>query len=179
VTQANQVAEAVARLAVVAVYTSPRARALETARAIARACGLSDPNIEPELREISYGAWEGLLHDEVVAQSPELVRRWAVDPDVAPPGGESLSAMAARSIACGSLLAGRHDGQCIALISHVGPVKALICHALQMEIDGARRLWLDPATISIVDWPLTPGASSSLRLFNSFAHLDDGVRWLS
>jgi broad specificity phosphatase PhoE len=64
------------------------------------------------------------------------------------------------------------------LVSHVGPIKALICDALGLGPAGARRMWLDPATVSVVDWPVAPGAPAALRLFNSFAHLREGVRWV-
>jgi probable phosphoglycerate mutase len=134
--------------------------------------------MEPELREMGYGAWEGLLHAEVVARDPELLRRWEADADVAPPGGESLIAVAARATACAERIAHERGGMCVALISHVGPIKALIGHALGLGPAAARRMWLDPATISVVDWPAAPGATPALRLYNSFAHLDGGVRWL-
>jgi broad specificity phosphatase PhoE len=175
--QAEQVAAAIQLFGIETVYTSPLGRALETARAIARVAK-RPLRVEPDLREMSYGAWEGLLHAEVVARDPELLRQWASDPDTAPPGGESLRAMCARAVACADRIARAQNGLCIVLVSHVGPVKALICHVLGLGVDSARRMWLDPATISVVDWPLAPDSTGALRLFNSFAHLDDGVRWL-
>ena len=103
--QADQVAAALQVFGIETVYTSPLGRALETGRAIARVTK-SPLRVEPDLREMSYGAWEGLLHADVVARDPELLRQWASDPDTAPPGGESLRAMYARVIACADRIAG-------------------------------------------------------------------------
>jgi ribonuclease H / adenosylcobalamin/alpha-ribazole phosphatase len=176
--QAEQVAVTLTRFDVVAIFSSPRARAQQTATAIARGAGIH-VHLEPDLRELSYGEWEGLLHTEVMALHPDLLRRWETDAEVAPPGGESLRAMSARVVACADRLASAHGGQCIAMVSHVGPIKALVCHALGLGVDGARRMWLDTATVCVVDWPLTSDGAGVLRLFNSFGHLTEGVRWLA
>lgn len=176
--QAEQLARALAAFRLDAIYTSPLARAAETAHAIGRVAGLT-PRVEPDLRESAYGAWEGLTRAEVLARDAETLRRWEADPDVAPPGGgESLRATQRRVVACVAALAARHPGATLALVSHVGPVKALVCHALGLGPEGARRMWLDPATITVLDWPVTPGHPAALRLYNDFAHLTDGVRWL-
>ena len=176
--QAEQTAVAVRRFAVEAIYSSPRSRALDTARAIARATR-ARLDVREELRELSYGVWEGMSRAEVAGRDPELLRLWEADASVTPPGGESLRALSARVIGFANGLAQSHGGQCVALVSHVGPIKALICQVLGLAIEGARRMWLDPATISVVDWPLAPETRGAVRLLNSFTHLDDGVRWLN
>jgi broad specificity phosphatase PhoE len=176
--QAEHVARALVAFRLDAVYASPLARAMETAEAIARAAGLA-ARIEPDLRESAYGAWEGLTRAEVLAREPDLLRAWEADPDVAPPGGgESLGATQRRVVACAGALAMRHPGATVALVSHVGPVKALVCHALGLGPQGARRMWLDPASITVLDWPLAPGRTGPLRLYNATGHLPDGVRWM-
>jgi hypothetical protein len=42
-------------------------------------------------------------------------------------------------------------------------------------------MWLDPASICVVDWRLdeTGHGSGILRLYNAVAHLDPPVRWLA
>lgn len=176
--QADQLARALVAFRLDAVYTSPLLRAAETADAIGREAG-SAPRVEPDLRESAYGAWEGLTRAEALAREPELLRRWETDPDVDPPGGgESLRATQRRVVACVEGLVARHPGATLALVSHVGPVKSLVCHVLGIGPEGARRMWLDPASITVLDWPVTPGQPSALRLYNAIAHLTDGVRWL-
>ena len=64
----------------------------------------------------------------------------------------------------------------IVLVSHVGPIKSIIRRALGLQA-GAGQMFLDPATISVVD----QGPSSALlRLFNSHAHLGwENARWIA
>jgi len=72
-------------------------------------------------------------------------------------------------------LAGRHAGQSIVLVSHVAPIKALLTAALDAPALAARRLFLDPGTISVIDW----GDPPLMRVFNSHCHLGWlEARWL-
>jgi probable phosphoglycerate mutase len=178
VQQAEELARSLARFRLDAIYTSPLQRAAATAAAIAQAAGLV-PIVESELRESAYGTWEGLTRAEVLEQEPEELRRWEADPDTAPPGGgESLRATQQRVVACVDALAGRHGGETVVLVSHVGPVKALVCHAVGLGPEGARRMWLDAASITVLYWPLDPQRPGVLRLYNACDHLSDGASWL-
>ena len=62
--QAERVALAAKPLGVSALYCSPKLRARTTVAPIARVCGL-EPKIEENLREISYGSWEGRFEAEI------------------------------------------------------------------------------------------------------------------
>lgn len=176
--QAEQVARALSVYAPAVVYTSPLVRAAETAAAIGADAGVA-VRIDAELRETAYGEWEGLTRAQVMAKAATLLRRWEADAAMEPPGGgESLCETQRRVAACADKLAAHHAGTSLALVSHVGPVKALVSQALGLGAEAARRMWLDPASISVVDWPAEPGGRATLRLYNSIAHLADGVRWL-
>lgn len=171
--QAQLLAEALAVLPIAAVYSSPRSRARDTAQPIAQQLGLTVV-VADELRETAYGEWEGMSRAEVLAHSPawqRLLPAWEGDASVAPPGGESVVDMTKRVVACAELLAARHAQQTIIVVSHVGPVKALVAATLGVGPEVARNTWLDQATISVVDWH---EHRRSLRLFNSHAHLGWG-----
>src|SRR5689334_2452124 len=82
-----------------AVYASPPARARATAAPLARLLEL-EPGSEGGVREIAYGSWEGRAEDEVAASEPAAFRAWTEHPGrVAPPGGGSGDAVAARATA--------------------------------------------------------------------------------
>ena len=84
------------------------------------------------------GTWEGLRRAEILARSADDAARhhqWEADPTCAPPGGESLAAVQARVVACVRDLAERHAGAAVVLVSHVGPIKALLCTAMDVPID--------------------------------------------
>jgi len=71
-----------------AIYTSPLARTVETARILASPHGLQ-PIPEPCLREIDYGRWEGLTRSEVERDFEAEYAIWQEDPfTIAPKGGE-------------------------------------------------------------------------------------------
>jgi broad specificity phosphatase PhoE len=73
-------------------------------------------------------------------------------------------------------LAARHAGEWIALVTHVGPIKALLCAALGAPLSTARRMFLDPGTLSVVDW----GERPVVRLFNAHGHLGwEAARWMA
>jgi broad specificity phosphatase PhoE len=82
--QAGALARALGPLA--AVYSSPRRRALETARA------LGEPIVVDALREIDFGELEGHAYEEIERERPELFARWMTAPTtVRFPGGESYA----------------------------------------------------------------------------------------
>ncbi|HVS16073.1 MAG TPA: histidine phosphatase family protein [Thermoanaerobaculia bacterium] len=161
------------------VLSSPRRRARDTALAIGAALGI-DVETEGRLAEQSYGGWEGLTRDEVRRLSDEHAGHLAqvdADPAVAPPGGESLLAAQRRVLGLVEELARADDGRPggVVLVSHVGPIKALVAAALDLPLLNLRRLFLDLATVSVIDW----GKPPVLRLFNDHSHLGfERARWL-
>ncbi len=163
--QALALAEACRALPLAAIYTSP----LQRARAVADLLAAPPDRLAivvPDLREQDYGAWENHTRAEVQTDDPAALAAWERDVGSAPPGGESLVAVAARVVPAVAALAARHAGQTVALVAHVGPIKALICAVLGLPPEGARRMWLDPAGISLIEWDSASGRGV-LRLFNA------------
>ncbi len=175
VEQAERLAAALGPLPLAAVYASPLRRAAETGRGIAAARRL-DLRLEARLREQCFGAWEGLTRSEVLEQGGrEELLRWEADLGLAPPGGESLTAVQTRMIALVEDLRQGHAGAWVALVSHVGPIKALLCAALGAPLATARHLFLDPGTLTVLDW----GERPVVRLFNAHGHLGwEEARWM-
>lgn len=177
--QAAQLAAALEPLPLAAVYSSPLQRAHNTALAIAALHKLAVQTTN-ELRECDFGAWEGLSRAEVLARSPEdarLLQAWEQDATIASPNGESFASMQQRVSAYVEQLALTHAGQALALVSHVGPIKVLLAAALEAPISASFRIFLDPATISVVDWQA--GGRTLVRLVNSHAHMGwTEARWM-
>lgn len=175
VRQAEQLAAALAPLPVNAVYSSPLSRARETGRRIAEAREVPLRQ-EPRLREQCFGEWEGLSRAEVLAADADRLRRWESDLGTAPPGGESLESVRTRMLELVGDLTRDHAGDWVVLVSHVGPIKSLLCAALGAPLSTARHMFLDPGTLSVIDW----GERPVVRLFNSHSHLGwESARWMA
>lgn len=177
--QALQLAQALVVFPLAAVYSSPLQRAYRTAIPIAQQQALEVQQQEA-LRECDFGTWEGLSRAEVLARSPEdaqYVQKWERDMTLAPPSGESFAAMQRRVCTAVEQLSTEHPDQTIALVSHVGPIKVLLCAALGTDLTTSSRIFLDPATITIVDWQNRTRAT--VRLVNSHAHMGwQNARWM-
>ncbi|GER88443.1 hypothetical protein KDW_26050 [Dictyobacter vulcani] len=177
ITQAQQLAQTLEPLHISAIYSSPLQRAMQTAQAIAERQQLAVQPLDA-LREGNFGRWEGLSRTEVMERSVEdarLLRAWEQDPTLAPPDGESFMLVQQRVVAEVMRLVQQHPGQTLVLVSHVGPIKVLLCHALQAPLTSLLRIFLDPATISVIDWKKEP----LVRLINSHAHPGwEEARWL-
>ena len=175
--QASLVAEALSQVPVGIVASSPLRRAADTAARISEACGV-ELRIDPRLEEGSFGSWEGRTRDEVLKlgdQDAALLARWESDPSCSPPGGESIISVQERILGAVEELAAQFAGNSVVLVSHVGPIKALLAAVMDTPLQSTRRLFLDPATISVVEW----GDHPFLRLFNSHAHFGwPGARWM-
>jgi broad specificity phosphatase PhoE len=173
--QAEKLAGALSEFPLAGVYSSPLQRAYHTALSVATRHNLAVQVVD-DLRESDFGAWEGLSRAEVMVQDGERLLAWERDTSIAPPSGESLEAMHRRVLAFVEKLAGAHPDQTVALVSHVGPIKAVLCAALGAPVSSAFRIFLDPATISVVDWRQTMPV---VRLVNSHAHLGwQQARWM-
>ncbi len=118
-----------ARLAAVhfhAAYSSDSARARETAEIV-----LTGRSLIPEalvgLRERSYGRWEGLRGEEIVAQDPD---NWAIwqrrERNLAPHGGESDVAVERRIHDALTGIAERHPASSVLVVSHGGVVSRIL-----------------------------------------------------
>jgi 2,3-bisphosphoglycerate-dependent phosphoglycerate mutase len=124
-----------ARPEVTAVYTSPLKRARDTAVAIADA--LRVPVVlAPGLAEYSIGVLENETFADLVGRH-RFFEQADADLAWAPPGGESLSAVATRVVATWRDVAKQHPGREIALVSH----GAAIATGLATLLDGDPRRW--------------------------------------
>jgi probable phosphoglycerate mutase len=136
--QAARVGVAAQSLGVSALYCSPRQRARMTADPVARVCGLQ-PVIDEGLREIAYGAWEGRLEAEVRLTDPQAYDAWRTDPSlVAPPGGETAFAIAARALPVVLRARREHPRGHVMLVSHKATVRVIVSALLGMPLGRFR-----------------------------------------
>ena len=170
--QAEAVAQALAGSFAAAVCTSPLERARTSAEVIAKPHRL-EPVIEPDFREMAFGAWEGVTRDEVTARFPAEARLWASAPHlVTPPQGEALTAVDARVRAALAALVEQHRGETVILVSHAIVTRLIVLAALGL---GPDRLWsvdASPAGITEIEYEEN---WATVHRMNTLAHLD-GLR---
>lgn len=175
--QAEALAGAFNDLKIDAVVSSPLRRAAETARCIGDLTGRAVES-DSRLVELDFGDWDGRSRAEVIGTSEEgrrLVEAWEADPSIPVPGGESLTQLQGRVVELAGELVAMRAGSTVALVSHMGAIKTLLLAALNLPLESANRIFLDPATITVIDW----GSEPVVRLVNSHAHLGfANARWL-
>ncbi|MCJ0867924.1 bifunctional RNase H/acid phosphatase [Streptomyces sp. AP-93] len=168
--QAAAVAESLAaRGTIETVISSPLRRCRETAQAVADRLGLT-VTVEEGLREVDFGAWEGLTFAEARERHPEDLQAWLDSPRAAPTGGgESFASATRRISATRDRLLAEHAGRTVLLVSHVTPVKILVRLALGAPPEALFRMELSAASLSAVAY--YADGNASVRLLNDTSHL--------
>ena len=141
--------------AIAAIYTSDLARARETAELIASLSTRAVPvKVSTAWREIDFGAWEGLTYAEIAGQFKDQLGFFTDPERYSPPGGESLAHMLQRVMAELTAIA-RSDDQLVegdvVIVSHGGPLRALLCSMLGMLLERQWQIRLDPGSLSAID----------------------------
>ena len=135
--QAEALAARARGAGVVAVWTSPLARARQTASVVAEAIG-ANAVILNDLIESDRGTWEGQPVARLARESPELHAAFERgDPDFAFPGGESLLDQVQRTRrALAEVAAGAAPAL---VVAHAGTIRAAL-RAMNRRLPAEREL---------------------------------------
>jgi len=150
----------------VVIVSSPLARAWRTAEVIAAGRPV---RAVAGLVEESFGAWEGATFAEARERWPEELAAWQASADAAPPGGESLAAVARRVRRARDEIIASAPGRTVLAVTHVTPIKTLLRLALDAPPTAMFRMHLDTASVSVIDY--FADGSCSVRLVNDTSHL--------
>jgi probable phosphoglycerate mutase len=149
-----------------AIYVSPLQRTHQTAAPLVTVIGL-EPTIEPELREVHLGEWEGgsfrkhVADGHPIAQRMFETRRWD-----AIPGAEANEAFSGRIADALQRLHERHRDGRIAVFVHGGVIGAAVAHTVGGDPFGLAAVDNGSITHLVVldDW-------WHLRTYNDTGHL--------
>lgn len=148
--QARAAAAAVSAERPSALVCSPSRRALETAAPIAAATGLV-PEPDPRLREIEFGAFEGLTFAEAEARDPVTWREWMEHPGrVRFPGGECWEDVRSRALEVFEAIAAAPHAAPVAVVTHGGVIRALLSEALALPAERTFRMEIAFGSLTIV-----------------------------
>lgn len=153
------------------LLASPLTRCQQTAAAAAKRLELPVAT-EEGLIECDFGGYEGLTFQEAEGKDPEGHSAWLSDPSVAPPGGESLADVHARVQKTVDGIVDKHRGQTVLLVTHVNPIKSVLAGALGSGADMFARLFLDLASMSVVDYlDASAAVPAQVRTVNDVSYL--------
>ncbi len=125
--QAAELALTLARCEPVAIVSSDLERARDTAAPLAAKLGLSVP-VDPRLREIDMGTWQGLTNAEVLEHFPAEFHAWQRGGDVRRGGGETYAEVAVRAVAAveDALAAASAGTGPLVVVTHGGTIRAVV-----------------------------------------------------
>jgi probable phosphoglycerate mutase len=164
--QAERVGERLASETIHAVYVTSLVRTHQTAAPLAARLGLV-PIVEPGLREVFLGEWEGgVLRQRAAEQHPAYLKAQAEQEWAHIPGAESVAELTARCVAAVERIHARHPDERVAVFVHGGVVGALLAHAT-----GARPFAFNGADNGSIHHLVVLDEEWRVRCFNDTSHL--------
>lgn len=135
------------------IYSSPLKRAYKTASIIGMQGGFKI-EILNDLREINFGAWEGMTIKEIKDNFPSEFEIWRSDISEAPLCGGDLSIKNAALRAKAAILntVKKHEGKRIVMVAHGGIIKAGLIGVFGWNMTMYHRIILGNTSICQVNF---------------------------
>jgi alpha-ribazole phosphatase len=169
--QAEKLAKRLAKEKLSAVYASDLGRASQTAQAVANHHQIP-VTLLPSLREINFGLWEGHTYQELQRDYPEVVQYWFDKPaDTVIPQGETFWDVKERAYGAILEVVKKHPGENVAVVSHGGTIRTLLCAALDLDLNKLWQIKQDNTAVNILEFYDTKALVS---LVNDTHHLHEG-----
>jgi len=156
-----------------AVIASDLQRAIVTAESVAVPRGMR-VQIDPELRERCYGAFEGLRYRDISERYPQAYAMWqARDLDARYPAGprsaETLREFSRRSVNVILRLAAEYRHKKIAIVTHGGVLDCIYRAANNMDLTLPRNFEIRNASINRLVWT---GSALQMVSWSDISHLN-------
>ena len=165
--QARLVARRLRTVPIDAIYVTTLQRTRQTIDPLAVAIGI-EPIVEPDLREVHLGEWEGGLYRKMAAERhPAFAEMNTTQDWGAVPGAETSTELRTRVRRAIECIHANHPGQRIIAVSHGGAIGAVLA-----EATGARSLAFASADNASISQLIVHGDRWIVRRFNDTNHLD-------
>lgn len=165
--QAEAVGQRLANAKLVAIYTSPLERTVETAEAIAAHHDDLQPQHEAGIGEVHYGDWQGAKIGKL-AQHRAWYTVQHFPTRMVFPDGESMRNAQTRAVDTVEALAKKHREGNVVLVGHSDVLKMILAHYLGMHLDMFQRIVISPASLSVVS---IGSNRPMIELINDTSHL--------
>ena len=165
--QARLVARRLGPVPIDAIYVTTLQRTSQTIDPLATSIGIT-PIVEPDLREVHLGEWEGGLYRRMAAERhPAFAEMNATQDWGAVPGAESSEQLRTRVRRAIERIHVAHGGQRVVVVSPGGAIGAILA-----EATGARSLAFASADNASISQLIIHGDRWIVRRFNDTNHLD-------
>jgi probable phosphoglycerate mutase len=164
--QARELAERLRGAGLAGVVASDLSRAQETGRIVAAELGVPMAYVERDLRERSFGVFEGLTRAECETQHADAWAAWLAN-RTPPKGAEGIEALTARIVAAVGRAAGvvATDERPVLVVTHGGALRAAVA-----AVTGELPAFVENGAVWVLAWdgrlvgasPLDPDASPRL-----------------
>ena len=158
---------------IMAIYSSPLTRALETAQLIK----IFHPSVslfeEAGLIEMDLGQFDGMEAKDWRDQNADFRKAWQENPaSVTMPGGESLSDVQDRAVGALYRITGLYpSGSTLLLCSHNFVNLTVLCYALEIPLNRFRELRQETSALNIL---FMQGQRLRAEVVNEYSHLKAG-----
>jgi broad specificity phosphatase PhoE len=150
--QAEAVAAWLEAQPIKAIYCSDLQRARRTAEIIVRRLK-AVIQVDPRLREIDLGQWEGMLADDIQVRFPDAWAWRKREPlQATAPGGEALLAVAARVWATADDITRAYPRGVVLVVSHGLALATLLCRARSIPLKQAYHFVPDNTRVEMIEW---------------------------
>lgn len=147
-----------------ACYTSDLSRCLDGAEILCAGRGLR-PIPRTELRELSFGDWEGLTWSELEERFPDQWRARMNDfVGYRAPGGESLNDLRERVLPVIGEIVEQHRGKQVLVVAHGGVNRVVLLDAVGAPPLSMFRIEQDFGCLNIIDY--YPDGNPVVKLLN-------------
>lgn len=168
--QAIRVGHRLKHQPIAAVYVSSLRRTHETAAPLCAHLGI-EPIMDPELREVHLGEWEGGVlrikahENDPLYQQMHAEQRWDVIP-----GAESHARLNQRLVPALERIAARHPDQLVVVVVHGGVIGHILAHAT-----GAQPFAFNGADNGSISHIVMHDGRIMVRRFNDSSHLSEDL----
>lgn len=139
------------------IITSPLQRCQAFAHALGKRHGIPVA-IDPRFKEVGFGSWEGLSHDEIKIDKADEYQAFLRDPvNHRPEGAEILDDFIKRVSSAYNEIIERHSSKHCLIVAHAGVIRAVIAKTIHAAPVGLYRIKINSGGITRIRHTETGG----------------------
>lgn len=152
ISQYHELRERLAKEGITACYSSDLSRCVIGAKIICEQFGIT-PRLDPRLRELNIGIWEGMTWEEIIEKYPEEWHgRLADIVNYRVPGGENLIDLAGRCLPALKDIVAAHRGENVLVVGHGGMNRVLLLDAIGAPLSALFNIEQKYGCLNVIDF---------------------------